>query len=180
MAGEGEGSGTGGSAGTYRRVVVGVDDSAGGLAALRCAVSMARTSHSQLLAVRSWDLGLPRHGGRRRRSHHTAVLLCYNGVQQRIESDNLVRQTFQAAVGGVPDNVAVTIETPEGDPGVVLTCIAEAGGGVLVVGTEPGHIARRLVRGSVSRYCLSHANCPVIVVPAPAGLPMTAHAGGRR
>jgi hypothetical protein len=41
---------------------------------------------------------------------------------KRIESDNLVRQTFQAAVGGVP----------------------------------------------------------VIVLPAPAGLPVTAHAGGRR
>lgn len=177
MAGDGEGSGTGGSAGTYRRVVVGVDDSAGGLAALRRAVSMARAGHSQLVAVRSWDLGLPRHGGRRRRGHHTAVLLFYNGVQPRIESDSLVRDAFRTAAGGIPDDVAVTIRTPEGDPGVVLTRIAEAGGDVLVVGTEHRHIVRRLVHGSVSRYCLRRAQCPVIVVGEP---PMTAHVRGRR
>jgi nucleotide-binding universal stress UspA family protein len=194
MTSEGEGSAAGEGAGTYRRVVVGVDDSAGGLVALQRAVSMARSGGAQLVAVRSWDIGLPRHGGHRHwhRGRHT-VMLVYNGVQQRMESDNLIRDAFQAANGGVPDDVAVTIRTPEGDPGLVLTRIAEADGDVLVVGTEPGLRARRLVRGSVSRYCSDHARCPVVVVPAPTagagrprvvrrvwGLPVQAHAGGRR
>lgn len=172
MTSEDEGSAAGEGAGTYQRVVVGVDDSAGGLAALQRAVSMARSSGAQLVAVRSWDIGLPRHGGRRhrRRGHHT-VMLVYNGVQQRMESDNLIRDAFQAANGGVPDDVAVTIRTPEGDPGLVLTRIAQADGDVLVVGTKPGYRARRLVHGSVSRYCSKHAQCPVVVVP---------DAGGRR
>lgn len=190
MTGDGQGSRTGAATGTYRRVVVGVDDSAGGLAAVRCAVGIASAGHAQLVAVRSWDLGLPKHGGRRQRRHgHHGVLLQYDGAQQRIKSRNLVSQVFQAAAGGIPDDVAVTIETPEGDPGAVLTLIAGAEGDVLVVGTEPGHIARRLVHGSVSRYCLRRARCPVMVVSAPApaavtGLiaapPMTAHAGSRR
>lgn len=172
------GDGTGRGAGTYRRVVVGVDDSAGGLAALRCAVGMARTGRSRLVAVRSWDLGLPRHGGRwrRRRRHHGLVLVCC-GVQHRAESGNLVRHAFETALGGIPDDLTVTVSTPEGDPGVVLTGIAEAAGSVLVVGTEHGHIARRFVHGSVSRYCLRRARCPVVVVSAPVAALV---AGGRR
>lgn len=168
--------GDGGSAsaipGTYRRVVVGVDDSDGGLAALRYAVSMARARHSQLVAVRCWDIGLPRHGGRRnRRGSHHGMLLFYNGVQQRMASGHLVSDVFRAVLGGVPPDLAVTISTPEGDPGVVLTRIAETDGDVLVVGTEPGHHARRLVYGSVSKYCCNRARCPVVVVPAPAKEP---------
>jgi nucleotide-binding universal stress UspA family protein len=158
--------------GAYRRVVVGVDDSAGGLAALRCAVRMARAGHSQLVAVRCWDIGLPRHGGHRNRhgSHH-GMLLFYNGVQQRMASDNLVCDVFRAALGSVPKDLAVTISTPEGDPGAVLTRMAEANGDVLVVGSEAGHHARRLFYGSVSKYCWDRAQCPVVVVPAPAAGP---------
>lgn len=190
MTGDGQGSRTGAGTGTYRRVVVGVDDSAGGLAALRYAVGMASAGHSQLVAVRSWDLGLPRHGGRRHRHRsHQGVLLLYNGVQQRIESRNLISRVFQAAAGGIPDDVAVTVKTPEGDPGEVLSRIAGAAGDVLVVGTEPGHLVRRLMHGSVSRYCLTRARCPVMVVsasaPAPvtgpgAVAPLTAHTGSLR
>lgn len=53
MTTEREGSGPGGEAGTGRRVVVGVDDSAGGLAALGYGAGMARDGDSQLVAVRS-------------------------------------------------------------------------------------------------------------------------------
>jgi nucleotide-binding universal stress UspA family protein len=198
MTGGGEGGDAG--TGTYRRVVVGVDDSAGGLAALQRAVSMARSGDAQLVAVRSWDIGLPRHGGRRHRHRNHAMVLLYNGAQRRIESDHVVRQAFQTATGGIPDDVAVTIRTPEGDPGLVLTRIAKTEGDLLVVGTQRGHHAVRLVHGSVSRYCSKHAQCPVVVVPASAaaagtqrpaagmrrwgrrvgGPPMRAHAGERR
>jgi len=208
---EGGGNGTGGGAGGYRRVVVGIDDSAGGLAALQRAVSMARSGSAELVAVRSWDIGLPRHGGRRRRHRsHRGMVLMYNGVQQRMASGNLIHRAFQAATGGVPVDVAVIIRTPEGDPGLTLTRITKTEGDVLVVGTQRGHRPGRLVRGSVSRYCSKHALCPVVVVPAPVaaaglpgtrrsaaatrrpaadmrrwggrvgGLPMRAHAGGRR
>jgi nucleotide-binding universal stress UspA family protein len=211
MKSEAEGSGTGRAAGIYRRVVVGIDDSAGGLAALQRAVSMARSGGAELVAVRSWDIGLPRHGGRRRRHRsHRGTVLLYHGVQQRIESGNLIRRAFQAATGGVPDDVSLIMRTPEGDPGLALTRITKPDGDVLVVGTEAGHRAGRLMHGSVSRYCSNHAQCPVVVVRAPlaaegfaaarrrgagtrrpdasvrrwgrrvGGLPMRARAGGRR
>jgi len=155
--------------GTRRRIVVGVDDSSGGLSALRWAVRQARLSGSQLVAVRSWALGLPRHGGRRhRRKHHSPVVLLFAGNEQRLESAEIVRQAFRSAVGAVPRDLALVIETPEGDPGAALTGAAIADGDLLVVGTERGQSAKRLVHGSVSGYCCQHARCPVVVVPAAA------------
>jgi nucleotide-binding universal stress UspA family protein len=152
---------------TRHRIVVGVDDSRGGLAALRWAVCQARASGSQLVAVRSWALGLPRHGGRRhRRKQHIPVVLRFVGNEQRDASAELVRQAFRSAVGGVPRDVALAIVTPEGDPGAALAEIAIADGDLLVLGTEPGRSIKRLVRGSVSGYCSVHAQCPVVVIPA--------------
>jgi hypothetical protein len=49
------------------RVVVGIDDSPSGLAALRWAIGFARSRGARLVAVRAWALGLPRHGGVRHR-----------------------------------------------------------------------------------------------------------------
>ncbi len=152
-------------AGECHRVVVGIDDSPGGLAALRHAVDMARASRSQLVAVRSWGLGLPRHGGRRHRRVGTdrgPLAPFFDGAQQRQESARLVRRAFDA-VGGIPDDVAVAIKTPEGDPGRVLAEFA-ADGDVLVLGTERDQAMKRFVHGSVSHYCRTHARCPVVVV----------------
>jgi nucleotide-binding universal stress UspA family protein len=159
------------AAGTRHRIVVGVDDSSAGLAALRWAVSTARTSHAELVAVRSWALGLPRHGGRRRRTGaaHPHVILIFAGTAQREASAELVRRAFRQATGGVPEDVLVTIETPEGDPGTALTGIAVADGDLLVVGGQRDRGMKRLVHGSVSRYCCEHAACPVVVVSARAG-----------
>ena len=154
-------------AGTRRRIVVGVDDSSGGLSALRWAVRQARNSGAQLVAVRSWTLILPRHGGtRHRRKRHSPVVLAFTGNEQRQESAEIVRRAFRSAIGGFPRNVALTVRTPQGDPGAALADLAIADGDLLVVGTEPGRSLRRLLHGSVSGYCRKHAHCPVVVVPA--------------
>ena len=154
-------------AGTRRRIVVGVDDSSGGLSALRWAVRQARNSGAQLVAVRSWTLSLPRHGGtRHRRKRHSPVVLAFTGNEQRQESAEIVRRAFRSAIGGFPRNVALTVRTPQGDPGAALADLAIADGDLLVVGTEPGRSLRRLLHGSVSGYCRKHAHCPVVVVPA--------------
>jgi nucleotide-binding universal stress UspA family protein len=155
--------------GAWRRVVVGVDDSPGGLAALRHAVDMARAGHAQLVAIRSWGLGLPRHGGRRRRrvgSDRGPLVPFFNGAEQRQKSALLIRLAFRDATGGIPGDVAVAIRTPEGDPGRVLTEFA-SDGDVLVVGTGRDQAVKRFVHGSVSHYCSVHARCPVVVVPPP-------------
>ena len=139
------------------RVIVGVDDSPGGLTALRWAVELARSANAPLVAVRVWALGLPRHGGLRRHGDgHGRVVLAFAGAEPRQAAARLVRQAFRTAVGGIPADVDVTIETPEGSPGLVLTRFASAAGDLLVVGTTPGHGLKRVVHGSVSAYCSAH------------------------
>jgi nucleotide-binding universal stress UspA family protein len=147
-----------------RRVIVGVDDSGPGLAAIAAAVRLARSHDAKLLAVRAWALGLPRHGGRRmRRLTHPHVVLSFSGAQQSAAARILVHRAFDAVADGTP--TAVAIQTPECDPALALVGIASQPGDVLVVGVNPGHPVRRLVHGSVSRYCVRHAACPVLVVP---------------
>lgn len=148
-------------------VVVGIDDSPGGQAALRWAVECARAHGARLLAVRAWALAVPRHGGRRHHSgHRNHVVFAFAGTELRQAATRLVTRAFREATGGVPGDIEVTISTPEGDPGPVLSQIASVGDNVLVVGTTRGASLKRVVHGSVSAYCVQHSRCPVAVVPA--------------
>lgn len=151
------------------RIIVGVDDSAGGKAALWLAVEQARSSHARLVAVRSWALGLPRHGGLRRRRLgpiHPHVVLHWERALQTQVCRDFIKRCFAEVVGGTPRDVDLTVRTPEGEPGAALTGIATADCDVIVVGQEPALTMRRVLHGSVSRYCRDHARCPVVVVPA--------------
>jgi nucleotide-binding universal stress UspA family protein len=149
------------------RVIVGVDDSPGGLSALRWAVEFARSQGATLVAVRAWGLGLPRHGGRRHRGRgHEHVVFAFRGAAPCQAAARLTEQAFRTAAGGIPADLDVTVETPEGDPGLVLTVAARAGSDLLVVGTAARHGLKRLVHGSVSAYCARRARCPVAVIEA--------------
>ncbi len=153
--------------GQIDRVIVGVDDSDPGLAALVTAIELARSHGARLVAVRSWALGLPRHGGRRfRHLAHPHVILSFSGAEQRSAALVLIGKVFKAAVGQVPADVRVMFATPDSDPAVALVGMAGKPSDVIVVGTSGGHLIRRLVHGSVSRYCTRHARCPVVVVRA--------------
>jgi nucleotide-binding universal stress UspA family protein len=152
---------------TSGRVVVGVDDTQAALAALHWAVCRARSSGAPLVAVRSWALGLPRHGGRHRRHlAHPRVVLYFDGTEQREASGQLVRRAFRIVNGGPPADVTVTVRTPEGDPGAALTRVAARPGDLIVLGQEHAPRWRRARQGPVSGYCVRHASCPVVVVPA--------------
>jgi nucleotide-binding universal stress UspA family protein len=153
--------------GEWGRVIVGIDDSAGGIAALQRGVDLARSYGAELVAVRAWALGLPQHGGRRhRRDGRHLVVLEFPGAEQREAAVELVRRMFRAATDGLPPDLAVSIETPEGDPGTVLTQFATNPDDLLVVGTQRDHFLRRLRHGSVSKYCQRRSSCPVVVVDA--------------
>jgi nucleotide-binding universal stress UspA family protein len=147
-----------------RRVVVGVDDTKSGLAAVATAIRLARSYEAKLVAVRSWELGQPRHGGRRMRHlRHPHVVLTFSGSEQNAAARVLVHRVFGAVGDGTPSSL--DIQTPECDAALALVGIASQPGDILVVGTNSGHPARRIVHGSVSRYCARHARCPVVVVP---------------
>ncbi len=57
-----------------------------------------------------------------------------------------------------------------GEAGPSLVAIAERPTDVIVVGTGHRPWLLRTWVGPVSRYCVSHARCPVLTVPAPAML----------
>jgi nucleotide-binding universal stress UspA family protein len=83
-----------------RRIILGVDDSPSGRAALQWAVSQARIREAQLVAVRSWALGLPRHGGRRHRHIvHPRVVLFFSGAEQRDASASSVSRYCRSHTG---------------------------------------------------------------------------------
>ena len=90
-------TGSGGSAyGTAQRVIVGIDDTPAGQAALRWAMIKARSDGAELIAVRAWALGLPRHGGRRHRHpDRNPVVFRFAGDSQREAAIALVRQVFR-------------------------------------------------------------------------------------
>jgi hypothetical protein len=54
-----------------------------------------------------------------------------------------------------------------GNPGKVLTGMARQDGDVLVIGAGRRGPLRRIWGSRISRYCLAHACCPVLAIPAP-------------
>jgi nucleotide-binding universal stress UspA family protein len=158
---------------SLQRVVVGVDDTPSGLAALGWAIGHASRAGVELVAVRAWELGLPRHGGLRRhrvRRPHPQIVLGFDGSVQRAAAAEVVRRALLMMTAGARrDGTSVTILTPEGEPGSVLPRIASQPGDVLVVGHDQAPTLKRAVHGSVSGYCRAHARCPVYVVPARKG-----------
>jgi hypothetical protein len=58
--------------------------------------------------------------------------------------------------------------TIRGEPGPALVDAASFTGDLLVVGAGRRGWMARIWHGRVSRYCLTHALCPVVTVPPPA------------
>jgi len=58
-------------------------------------------------------------------------------------------------------------QLPNRPPGPVLVWIADRPDDLLVVGCGGWGRLGYVVHGAVSRYCLAHARCPVLAVPAP-------------
>jgi nucleotide-binding universal stress UspA family protein len=164
-----------------KRVIVGVDDSGPGLAALAVAVRLAKLHNSRLIVVRTWALGLPRHGGRRMRHlSHPHVVLSFSGAEQRTAARVLVQRAFRRVLAPMPAGVLVEIKTPGCDPALALVSLARLPGDVIVVGRGSGYSWRRLIHGSVSQYCVRHARCPVLLVPGSGRPRETGRAAGRR
>src|SRR5579859_1968847 len=90
---------------TGGRVVVGIDDSPGGIAALRWAIEFARSRGARLVAVRAWALGLPRHGGLRRHRDRTPVVLTFRGAEPGAAARRLTRRAFRDAGVDAPGDL---------------------------------------------------------------------------
>ncbi|MGK5627848.1 universal stress protein [Streptomyces sp. URMC 123] len=160
---------------TIRRVVVGVDGSPGSIEALRHAAGEARRHRAELHPVyvysspegdyvdRVWPLD-PR-----------------TETELREKAREKLLRSCEHALGGLPDDVPFTPAVRHGEPRHLLVRCTRPDGDLLVVGTRCHGPVRRLLIGSVSRYCLRRARCPVLAVPGgPQARPRPARGRGVR
>ncbi len=151
------------SAEPVQRVVVGVNGSLGNLSALHAAVALARRWEVSLVAVHAWA---PVGGEVAYRRAPWKPLLDLYREQAQFALDG----AFSDAFGGQPTDVNVLSVLVRGEAGPSLVAIAERPTDVIVVGSGDRPWVLRTRTGPVNRYCVSHARCPVLTVPAPAML----------
>ncbi|ANZ13878.1 universal stress protein UspA-like protein [Streptomyces noursei ATCC 11455] len=141
-----------------KRVVVGVDGSRGSVAALRRGAQEAARHQALLCPVHAWA---PPGG-----EAADAVQPAPADVRAHWERDadaTLVR-ACQEAFGTVGNGARMLLRTVRAPAGMALVACAAGDTDVLVVGDGGHGPLHRLLHGSVSRYCLRHAHCPVLLV----------------
>ena len=126
--------------------IVGFDGSERSRVALRWGASLASTINLKLVAVEAW------HGG-----DPAAAEARADGVRQ-----NLARVAMQE-LGSLANRVDVTFEALQGsDAGAILERVTPDS--VLILGSRGRGGFSALLLGSVSRECVEHARCPVMIV----------------
>jgi nucleotide-binding universal stress UspA family protein len=133
---------------TYR-IVVGVDGSQHGNAALRWAVREAKIHQGEIVAVFAWQMpfiGMP-------------------GAFDRGEVERLCKIFLEEAVAAVlPEaHVPITKLVAEGDVSASLI-EASKDADMLVLGSRGRGGFAGLKLGSVSQECVQHAACPVVII----------------
>ncbi|WP_369382821.1 universal stress protein [Streptomyces sp. cg36] len=163
---------------TINRVVVGVDGSRNSLTALRRAAEEALRHHAELRPVLAY-------------SSPQGEYLDMVWPPAPSEADDyrtaayadLTRSCAQV-LADLPAEVRCNPLAAPGAPGPLLVAAADRADDLLVLGGGTPSLMHRLVHGSVSRYCLSHSERTVLVVPAaektPASSDATTHSGQRQ
>jgi nucleotide-binding universal stress UspA family protein len=139
-----------------RRVIVGASGSPGSLRALRHAEDLARQSGATLTPVLAW---VPPGGDLAARQPCPALVRVWHEAAWQQLWDAL-----EAAWGMIPVDLSVRPLVQRGQPGPVLVAIAGRPDDLLIVGAGRRGLAW-LGHGRVGRYCLAHAQCPVLAVP---------------
>jgi len=158
-----------------RRIIAGVSDSPRCLPALRCAADLAHAHDGVLFPVHAW---VP--SARSLAAHE------YPSAELRQAWEDAAWQrlwhALDAAFGGPQPGLQVQPVVVPGNPGRILVRAASRADDLLVIGAGRRDAGRRRRGGTVSRYCLAYAGCPVIAVPPPALQPAgsSARAGFRR
>jgi nucleotide-binding universal stress UspA family protein len=136
---------------TYH-VVVGVDGSAHGEAALRFALTEAEAHAGQVTAVFAWQV----------------PFLSIPGAFDREELEKAGMAVLIEKVSAVAPSPKVPLSTvvAEGDPAESLITAAKDAD-LLVVGTHGRSTLRGLLVGAVSLRCIMGAPCPVTAVKLP-------------
>jgi nucleotide-binding universal stress UspA family protein len=142
------------------RVVVGVDGSAGSLAALRWAAQEAGLRDIGVHVVMAWQ---------RQRAYGSANVFGV-GMDPTFDTEESLAATAAQEATRLAEetskehDVPMTWETVEGHPAAALLAVVEDED-ILVVGSRGhgGFVSALL--GSVSQHVVTHARCPVVVIP---------------
>ena len=146
---------------TIGRLIVGTSGSPGSLQALRYAEGLAHIYGAALIPVLAWQ---PPGGDRDELIPASAELrrTCCELARQQL------RDALLAVWGEIPGDPWVQPRIERGPAGKVLVSLARCPGDVLVIGAGRRARLTRVAYCGVSRYCLAHAQCPVLAVPPPA------------
>jgi len=136
-------------------IVVGLDGSRSAAAALQWATEQSRVTASPLRVVHAW------------RMRAIEVATASAAFRETAQADARAQATRWVldTLGGDSAEVRWSLDIAEGPPGPVLVGRSR-GAQLLVLGTRESTGLKRAVLGSVSHYCLSHAEVPVVAVPA--------------
>lgn len=141
-------------------IVVGVDGSPAGTAALRWAVRDATRQHGRVRAVSvryapelmpATSLALQPHGTR-------------VPEPDSVQREAWLHELIATATAGVENPAPVEAVSLVGDPETELTTAADAD--LLVVGGHGQGALAEVFLGSVAAGSVRHAECPVVVIPA--------------
>ncbi|RSS79464.1 universal stress protein [Streptomyces sp. WAC06614] len=136
--------------GDYRRITVGLSGSLGSITALHRAVREARRCGAEVQVVHATSL-----------SHYTVDFVGLELAAAEQSMNFMLESAF--GTGGRPPGVRLTPRVLLGGAGPVLVHAADRDDELLVVGAP----RRRLIGRGAARYCMTHATCPVLVVPLP-------------
>lgn len=155
---------------TNRVIVVGLDESPSGRAALEWAAGHANLTGGVLRAVHvlDWPYGLDEADVMPGPSP--------GRIMTHDEIEDLYRSRITRLFDEQHPKADWLMQFAQGEVGPVLVHQAEHAA-LLVVGTREHVGLGRFLAGSVSHYCLSHALCPIAAIPAPS--PLAPDSSGR-
>lgn len=167
MAGVGRDRHAGGVGDPSGLIVVGVDGSAGAVAALDFALAEGARRGCAVEVVTAW-LGSDHPEG----SAPESDMLAEGRTRaQRLQADLVSRRLAERT--DAPDIERVVVHDYAGR---VLVSRAERASMVVVGSGSPDSVSQQVL-GSVAEYCVRHSPVPVVIVPAPARLERRAAAG---
>lgn len=140
-------------------IVVGVDGTSTGQAALGFAMREAALRGSALEVVTTWQWNA---------AYHPSLGEQPGDVRQRAEAAQ--DAAISAALASTIAPPVISRHVLEGEAGQALLEVAKKAD-YLVVGSEHKGPVARAILGSVSRHCVRNARCPVMVVPSARPLP---------
>jgi nucleotide-binding universal stress UspA family protein len=137
------------------RIVVGVDGSEGSRVALRWAAEEARLHQADLDVVYSWH-------------HPYETFVPMWGLPPWEELESQARETLEKLIAdeGLSDTTPPTRAVLVQGPAAPVLLDAAKDADLLVVGARGHGAFTGMLLGSVSQHCVTHARCPVSVVPS--------------